>query len=138
MQNPMKPIASSRGHPLTFDKIPESCDSVFRGTTASHTRALAVILVRMLLDNLRSMARNLKHEIKVYQLVMKDHRTPKLAKFLLGLAVGYALLPFDIIPDFLPVIGHLDDALIVPALIVIALRMIPKGVVEECRMMAGT
>jgi uncharacterized membrane protein YkvA (DUF1232 family) len=138
MKNQRKPLAFSWGHPLSFDKIPESCDRVFRGTTASHTQALAVILLPMQLDNLRSTGRKLKYEIKVYQLVMKDCRTPKLAKFLLGLAVGYALLPFDIIPDFIPVIGHLDDALIVPALIVIALRMIPKGVVEECRMMAGT
>ncbi len=84
-------------------------------------------------DKLKSIGRNLKHEIKVYQLVLRDSRTPRLAKFLLGLAVGYALLPFDIIPDFIPVIGHLDDVIIVPALIVIALRMIPKEVVEDCR-----
>jgi len=84
-------------------------------------------------DKLKSVERNLKHEIKVYQLVLSDSRTPRLAKFLLGLAVGYALLPFDIIPDFIPVIGHLDDVIIVPALIVIALRMIPKEVVEDCR-----
>jgi uncharacterized membrane protein YkvA (DUF1232 family) len=84
-------------------------------------------------DNLKSIGRNLKHEIKVYQLVLRDSRTPRLAKFFLGLAVGYALLPFDIIPDFIPVIGHLDDVIIVPALIVIALRMIPKEVVEDCR-----
>ena len=84
-------------------------------------------------DKLKSIGRNLKHEIKVYKLVLRDSRTPRLAKFLLGLAVGYALLPFDIIPDFIPVIGHLDDVIIVPALIVIALRMIPKEVVEDCR-----
>jgi len=84
-------------------------------------------------DKLKSVGRKLKHEIKVYQLVLSDSRTPRLTKFLLGLAVGYALLPFDIIPDFIPVIGHLDDVIIVPALIVIALRMIPKEVVEDCR-----
>jgi uncharacterized membrane protein YkvA (DUF1232 family) len=86
-----------------------------------------------MLDRLKSIGRNLQDKIKVYQLVLKDSRTPKLAKFLLWLAVGYALLPFDIIPDFIPVVGHIDDIIIVPALVFIALRMVPKEVVEDCR-----
>lgn len=88
-------------------------------------------------DKLKSAGRKLKQEIKVYQLVAKDSRTPKLAGFLLGLAVGYALLPFDIIPDFIPVIGHLDDVIIVPALVIVAVEMIPEEVVEDCRMRAN-
>ncbi len=84
-------------------------------------------------NRLKAFGRQIKREIKVYSLVLKDRRTPKLAKFLLWLAVGYALLPFDIIPDFIPVIGQLDDLVIVPGLIVIALKMIPKGIVEDCR-----
>jgi len=75
----------------------------------------------------------MKREIKVYQLVLKDSRTPILAKFLLGLAVGYTLLPFDIIPDFIPVIGHIDDGIIVPVLVIVALKMIPREVIEDCR-----
>ena len=56
-----------------------------------------------------------------------------LAKVLLGVAIGYLLLPFDLIPDFIPVIGHLDDLVIVPGLIYLALMMIPGEVVAECR-----
>lgn len=89
-------------------------------------------------DKLKAIGNNLKQEVKVYRLVAKDSRTPKAAKFLLGLAVRYALLPFDIIPDFLPVIGHLDDAIIIPALVAFALRMIPKEVIDDCRIRAKT
>ena len=81
----------------------------------------------------KSLAKKFKKELKVYQLVLKDNRTPRLAKFILGLAVGYLLLPFDIIPDFVPVVGQLDDAIIVPVLVVIALKIIPKEVIDDCR-----
>jgi uncharacterized membrane protein YkvA (DUF1232 family) len=69
----------------------------------------------------------------VYKLVLRHARTPRMAKFLLWLAIGYVLLPFDLIPDFIPVLGQLDDALIVPGLVYLALRMIPKEVITECR-----
>ena len=82
---------------------------------------------------LKEIGQNLKRNIKVYQFVLKDPRTPRFAKFLLWLAVGYALLPFDIIPDFIPVIGHLDDAIIIPLLVILSLRIIPKEIIEECR-----
>jgi uncharacterized membrane protein YkvA (DUF1232 family) len=87
---------------------------------------------------LKSAGKNLKREIHVYQLVLRDSRTPKLAKLFLGLAIGYLLLSFDIIPDFIPVIGQLDDIIIVPALIILALKMIPKEVIEDCRARANS
>ena len=82
---------------------------------------------------LNSVSRSLKREVSVYRLVLRDSRTPRPAKLLLGLAIGYLLLPFDLIPDFIPVIGQLDDVIIVPALVIFALKMIPKDVIEDCR-----
>jgi uncharacterized membrane protein YkvA (DUF1232 family) len=58
-------------------------------------------------------------------------RTPQSAKIFLGLAVGYLCMPFDLIPDFIPVLGHLDDIVIVPALVYLALRFIPPELVAE-------
>lgn len=92
----------------------------------------SVLMVKMdnMFDKLKSIGQSLRKEIRVYQTLMKDRRTPRTAKILLWLAVGYTLLPFDIIPDFIPVIGHLDDFIIVPLLVVIALKMIPQEVID--------
>lgn len=69
--------------------------------------------------------------------MLKDKRTPKLAKLLLGATIGYALLPFDLIPDFIPVLGYLDDAIILPLLLLVTLRLIPKEIVDNCREIVG-
>ena len=82
---------------------------------------------------LAALARVFKRELAVYRCAPRHPRTPLAARLLLGAALGYALLPFDLIPDFLPVIGHLDDLIIVPGLIWLALRMLPPAVMDECR-----
>lgn len=69
----------------------------------------------------------------MYQLVMRHPQTSIMARMLLWLAVGYMLLPFDLIPDFIPVIGQLDDLVIVPSLIYLALKIIPAELIHECR-----
>ena len=86
---------------------------------------------------LAALARIFKRELAVYRCALAHPGTPWAAKVLLGTAVGYALLPFDLIPDFLPVIGHLDDLVLVPVLVWLALRLIPAAVLDECRRRAG-
>lgn len=88
------------------------------------------------MNRLKSIGMTLKRELKAYQQMLRHRRTPKTAKLLLALAVGYLLLPFDLIPDFIPLIGQIDDMMIVPALVFLAVKMIPKEVIEECRMTA--
>jgi uncharacterized membrane protein YkvA (DUF1232 family) len=65
--------------------------------------------------------------------VLRDERTPFPAKLFLGLAIGYLCMPFDLIPDFIPVIGHLDDAVVIPALVFAALCFVPREIVSEHR-----
>jgi len=74
-----------------------------------------------------------KKEITVWRLVLQDSETPRISKWLLALAIGYLVMPFDLIPDFIPVVGQLDDLIIVPALVYVAVLFVPKGVVERCR-----
>jgi uncharacterized membrane protein YkvA (DUF1232 family) len=57
------------------------------------------------MKRLKDIAQTLKNEVKVYQLVLRDKRTPLLGKVFLGLAIGYFFMPFDLIPDFIPVLG---------------------------------
>jgi len=84
-------------------------------------------------NKLKAATNRFKAEVKVYQCALSDSRTPKLAKSLLKFAVAYVLSPIDIIPDFIPVVGHIDDVIIVPTVIVIAMRMVPKEVIADCR-----
>jgi uncharacterized membrane protein YkvA (DUF1232 family) len=82
---------------------------------------------------LNEIATRFKKEFEVYRFVAKHNRTPLLAKLLLGLAIGYILMPFDLIPDWIPILGHVDDIIIIPLLVYAALALVPKDVIAECR-----
>ena len=78
--------------------------------------------------NLKERARQLKKDIPAVFLSLKDRDTPLIAKFLAGATVAYALSPIDLIPDFIPVLGYLDDVILLPALIALTIKLIPKEV----------
>lgn len=86
-----------------------------------------------MLEKLKSLSKHLKQEFEVYRLVLKHPETPWVAKLFLGLAIGYLLMPFDLIPDFIPVLGQLDEVVIIPVLVYIALLFIPKHIIQHCR-----
>lgn len=83
--------------------------------------------------NIKERAKQLKADIPAVFLAMKRKETPILAKILAGVTVGYALSPIDLIPDFIPVLGLLDDVIILPALVIIVVKLIPKDVFDDCR-----
>ena len=85
----------------------------------------------------RQLASTFRRELAVYRAVLRHPRTPRRARWCLALAVGYLVMPFDLIPDFLPVVGHLDDAMIVPLLVWLAVRWVPGEVLDECRRGVG-
>jgi uncharacterized membrane protein YkvA (DUF1232 family) len=78
-------------------------------------------------------SKRLKSEIHALYLAYKHPRTPWYAKAFAVLILGYAPSPIDLIPDFIPVVGYLDDLVIVPAGIALLMKMIPKDVLQECR-----
>lgn len=85
------------------------------------------------MERLNRWAKALKHEVLVLWLAGRDARTPLLAKACATVTVAYALSPIDLIPDFIPVLGLLDDLLLVPAGIWIVLRLLPAGLIAELR-----
>ena len=82
---------------------------------------------------LKERARKLKQDVPAVFHALKDRDTPLLAKILAGVTVAYALSPIDLIPDFVPVLGYLDDVLLLPALIALTVKLIPKKVWERCQ-----
>jgi uncharacterized membrane protein YkvA (DUF1232 family) len=88
-------------------------------------------------DRLKRWARNIKRDIHALYLAGHDPRVPWFAKALAIAVAAYALSPIDLIPDFVPVLGYLDDVVIVPLGILLAIRMIPPGVLAECRQTAA-
>ena len=91
-----------------------------------------------ILTSLRKRAGGLKTEVYALYLAYRDPRVPFYAKAFLAIIIGYALSPIDLIPDFIPVLGYLDDLVIVPLGVFLALKMIPEEVMEECREKART
>lgn len=83
--------------------------------------------------NLKERAGKLKTDLPALFLALKDRETPMLAKVLAGITVAYALSPVDLIPDFIPVLGYLDDVILLPTLIVITVKLIPTPVLEICK-----
>jgi uncharacterized membrane protein YkvA (DUF1232 family) len=84
-------------------------------------------------EGLRLRAKALKKEVTAIFYAYRNPEVRLLPKMIIAFTLCYALSPIDLIPDFIPVIGYLDDLIIIPALISLSLRLIPKSVMEEAR-----
>jgi uncharacterized membrane protein YkvA (DUF1232 family) len=87
--------------------------------------------------NLKERAKKLALDIPAVLLAIKHKETPWYAKFLAGIVIIYALSPIDLIPDFIPVLGILDDIILLPALIALTVKCIPENVLEQARLEAA-
>ncbi len=83
--------------------------------------------------NLKERATKLKSDIPAVFLTLKDKDTPILAKIMASITVAYALSPIDLIPDFIPVLGYLDDVILLPAFIAFTIKLVPKEIWEKNR-----
>lgn len=89
------------------------------------------------LSEARRWARTIKRDAHALWIAARDPRTPKAAKWLALLVAAYALSPIDLIPDFIPVVGYLDDLVIVPLGILLVVKLMPPALVQEYREMAA-
>lgn len=96
-------------------------------------RAVSISSIR---SSLLAWARRLKRDALTLWFAARHPHTPWLAQALGWLVVAYALSPIDLIPDFIPVLGFVDDALLLPALIWLAVRLVPADVLQSCRAQA--
>jgi uncharacterized membrane protein YkvA (DUF1232 family) len=88
-------------------------------------------------DRLRDWARVIKRDVRALYLASRDPRVPWYAKALAIVVAGYALSPIDLIPDFVPVLGYLDDVMLVPPGVLLVIRMIPPEIMAEHRELAA-
>jgi uncharacterized membrane protein YkvA (DUF1232 family) len=85
------------------------------------------------IHNWKQCARQLRTEVYAIYLAYRDPRVPWYARVFAAVIVAYAFSPLDIVPDFIPVLGYLDDLVLIPIGIALALKMMPPGVLDECR-----
>jgi uncharacterized membrane protein YkvA (DUF1232 family) len=90
-----------------------------------------------MLQQAKSWARSIKRDVLALWLAARDPRTPIAAKIVAGAVAAYALSPIDLIPDFIPIVGYLDDLLIVPLGILLAVSLIPAPLMNEFRSVAA-
>jgi uncharacterized membrane protein YkvA (DUF1232 family) len=89
-----------------------------------------------MIEKIKVWAKQLKRKVFILYFAYKDNRTPWYAKLFAVCIVAYAFSPIDLVPDFIPLLGYLDDVILVPLGVALALKMMPKAVIQECTVKA--
>lgn len=85
---------------------------------------------------LKESANKLKQNISAIYVAFNKKETPLIAKILAGITIGYALSPIDLVPDFIPILGYLDDVILLPLFVWISIKLIPKEIMEQSKIEA--
>ncbi|WDC84884.1 YkvA family protein [Caloramator sp. mosi_1] len=85
------------------------------------------------MKRIKKWAKNLINQLELLYKIYTYQKTPWYAKISIGIVIAYALSPIDLIPDFIPILGYLDDLLILPLGIYLSLKLVPDYIIEECR-----
>lgn len=96
-------------------------------------QTVTTLFLKGLPMNFKERAKRIKEDIPAVFIALKDKDTPLPAKILAAITVAYALSPIDLIPDFIPVLGYLDDLIILPALVALMVKCIPKEIWQRSR-----
>ncbi len=91
-----------------------------------------------MIAKIKNWAKQIKRQLYVLYFAYKDSRVPLFAKIFTACVVAYAFSPIDLIPDFIPILGYLDDVILIPLGIYFSLKLIPKPILEECNLKAQT
>lgn len=104
-----------------------------RGDILSQNKQVQTEKELSTIQKMKKWAKNLKTQLLVLYLAYRDERVPWYAKLFTMLVVAYAFSPIDLIPDFIPILGYLDDLILVPLGVYWALKLIPEEVIEDCK-----
>lgn len=94
------------------------------------------MVIKDKMNELKKKAKKIKKNIIILYIALKKKETPWYAKVMAGITMGYALSPIDLVPDFIPVLGYLDDIVILPLLILLSIKLIPHSIIEAAKLEA--
>lgn len=94
------------------------------------------MVIKEKIKEIKKKAQEIKKDIIILYIAFKKKETPWYAKVMAGITIGYALSPIDLVPDFIPVLGYLDDIVILPLFILLSIKLIPHSIIEGVKLEA--